>query len=359
MPDFETIRKEFNSKLDIYQKSFGNKFLIAVSGGGDSLALAKLCFDYGKSNSNIIFETCIIDHGIADNSAQVAQVAKQRIEEIGLNSTILKPKKKIIAPIQENARIARFNLLTQYAHEIGAKGILLGHNFDDQIETVIFRMSRNSNLYGIGGIDEIKLTNEFSNQALFLRPLMHVKRKELRDFLNKNNIDFFDDPANENQKYSRVFIRKLIANTKINENAILQIANQAKSIRANLDRIGFEFIKNNSIFNNGNISINFDKLNALPLIFQCHIISRILEIMAFKKYPIEAKKIKNLIQNIKQETFKPHSLANILIKKKKQNIIFEIAKPRHHQKNIILKQNNDQLNTAFLVRFNQFGDIIA
>ncbi|MBN8648685.1 MAG: tRNA lysidine(34) synthetase TilS [Caulobacterales bacterium] len=359
MPDFEYITHDFNSKLDNYQKAFGNKFLIAVSGGGDSLALAKLCFDYSKCNNDIIFEACIIDHGIADNSKDVAHLAKQRLDEIGVFSTILKPIEKITPPIQENARKARFDLLTQYAHDIDACGILLGHNYDDQIETVIFRMARNSNIYGIGGIDEIKLSKEFTQTSLFLRPLMHAKRHELRDFLKANNIEYFDDPANENQKYSRVFIRKFIANSKIDQNAILKIADHAKSIRANFDKIGFEFIKNNASPKNGDFVIDYERFYQLPFQIQVHILGRILEIMAHKNHPIEAKKIENLIINLKQDNYKPQTLANILIKKKKQNIILEIAKVRKHQKNIILKQDNQQLNTAFLVRFNQFGDNIA
>ena len=359
MSDFETIKYEFSSKLDNYQKSFGNKFLIAVSGGGDSLALAKFCFDYSQDNKDIIFEACIIDHAIADNSADVAKNAKQKLEEIGIVSIILKPSEKIQPPIQENARKSRFDLLTQYAKDIGASGILLGHNYDDQIETIIFRMARNSNIYGIGGIDEIKLSNEFTQTSLFLRPLMHAKRHELRAFLKTNNIEYFDDPANENQKYSRVFIRKFIENSKIDQNAILKIANHAKSIRANFDKIGFEFVKNNAFPKNGDFVIDYEKFHQLPFQIQCHILGRILEIMAHKNHPIEAKKIENLIINLKQDNYKPRTLANILIKKKKQNIVLEIAKVRKHQKNIILKQGNKQLNTAFLVRFNQFGDNIA
>ena len=107
------------------------------------------------------------------------------------------------------------------------------------------------------------------------------------------------------------------------------------------------------------VEIDYEKFYQLQFQIQVYILGRILEIMAFKNHPIEAKKIENLIINLKQDNYKPQTLANILIKKKKQNIIFEIAKPRHHQKNIILKQNNEQLNTAFLVRFNQFGDNIA
>jgi len=106
--------------------------------------------------------------------------------------------------LEEAARNARFNFLFQVAKEMKAKKIALGHNFNDQAETVMMRILRGTGLFGLGGILPKREIAGFQ----IIRPLIEVKRREIEAFLRRKKVKACQDPSNLADVYLRNKIRK-------------------------------------------------------------------------------------------------------------------------------------------------------
>ena len=148
-------------------------FLVAVSGGPDSLALTALSKTYLNENKNKVFFV-LIDHGIRLNSSKEAKSVKFILKKKKINLTILKNVEKINKNIQSNARIVRYKLLLDFCKKHKINFILTGHHRDDQIETFLIRLSRGS---GIQGLSSMKKVSNLNNKTKLIRPLLDEKKK--------------------------------------------------------------------------------------------------------------------------------------------------------------------------------------
>ena len=137
------IYKKFESELGIK-----SNFVVAVSGGPDSLALSFLAKIYSIKKS-LDVKYYIVDHRLRKNSTLEAKYVKKKLKNFSINLNILnwkgiKPKKNI----QSIAREKRYKLLTDAAKKHGIQNILLGHQLDDLFENFFIRILRGSGLKG-------------------------------------------------------------------------------------------------------------------------------------------------------------------------------------------------------------------
>jgi tRNA(Ile)-lysidine synthase len=198
------IYSNFKNQLNIFIKK--NNFLVAVSGGPDSLALSALSQIYIKEKKNKVFYV-LVDHGIRKNSAKESLAVKNLLKKKGISLIILKNKKKISKNIQNFARKIRYKLILNYCIKHKIKFIMTGHHRDDQIETFLIRLSRGSGVQGLSSMSKI---SKLDNKIKLFRPLLDEKKEDLI-FLAKNYFGkVFKDPSNTNQKYLRTKIRILI-----------------------------------------------------------------------------------------------------------------------------------------------------
>jgi tRNA(Ile)-lysidine synthase len=198
------IYSNFKSYLEKFIKK--KPFLVAVSGGPDSLALTALSQVYSREKKNKIFFV-LIDHGIRLNSYKEAITVKSLFKKKKINLTILKNKKKINKNIQGQARDVRYKLLLNFCNKHQIKFILTGHHRDDQIETFLIRLSRGS---GIQGLSSMKKESSLNNKTKLIRPLLDEKKQDLTTLAKKYFGKVFKDPSNTNQRYLRTKIRGLI-----------------------------------------------------------------------------------------------------------------------------------------------------
>ena len=195
-----------NFKLQLEKTIKKKSFLVAVSGGPDSLALAALSFEYSLEKKSKAYFV-IIDHGIRKNSKKEANAVKNLLNKKKIKLIILTNQKKINKNIQSNAREIRYKLLLNFCLKHKIKYITTGHHRDDQIETFLIRLSRGSGVQGLSSMN--KLTNLNLKTKLF-RPLLNEKKQNLI-FLAKYYFGkIFKDPSNINQKYLRTKIRNLV-----------------------------------------------------------------------------------------------------------------------------------------------------
>ncbi|MEQ8295034.1 MAG: tRNA lysidine(34) synthetase TilS [Nitratireductor sp.] len=183
--------------------------LVAVSGGGDSLALLVLLNDhFCRHAPDRAILAVTVDHRLRPAAAREAHHVGAVCAQLGIAHRILawqdaKPKTGLMAA----ARQARHDLLFQAARESGASMIMTAHTRDDQAETVFMRRTRGAGR-GLAGIAPATLLRGL---VWVVRPLLDISGAALRDMLRERGIAWIDDPSNRDRAYERVRARSSLA----------------------------------------------------------------------------------------------------------------------------------------------------
>jgi len=178
--------------------------LIALSGGGDSVALLDLAFRLAPEQGITLYAAKVM-HGIRAESEEAAEAAfcSGLCMERGIPFRVLSGYRETVADIQlkygcgpeHAARHYRQTLLRNHMTDIDAQYILLGHTADDQLETVFMRLLSGSGPEGLAGISYKSGTS--------IRPLLGISRSDLRTYLNSENISWMEDSTNLENLYRR------------------------------------------------------------------------------------------------------------------------------------------------------------
>lgn len=208
---------------------------VAVSGGADSLALALLAERWARARGGRIV-ALTVDHGLRRESAGEAAAVARWMKRRGIAHRILVWRgAKPGAGIQAAARAARYRLLEDWcAARARARGIvhlLLGHQREDQAETLLLRLERGSAAYGLAAMPAI---TERPGVRL-LRPLLAVPRAALADFLRREGQAWIDDPSNRDRRYRRVHMRAALGGDSALSKRIADSAAELGRTRAALE----------------------------------------------------------------------------------------------------------------------------
>lgn len=195
--------RSFLKKFKLVGK--GDKIVIGVSGGPDSVALLlilhKLAFEF-----NLKLYVAHFNHCMRAKAQQDALFVQRLADKLKLPFYYGQDDSKDIlknSSLEEYARKKRFNFLFKTCKKLGAKKIALGHNFDDQAETVLMRILRGTGLYGLGGILPKRKIDGF----IVIRPLLQIKRKEIENFLQRKKIKPCFDATNREEIFLRNRVR--------------------------------------------------------------------------------------------------------------------------------------------------------
>jgi len=178
---------------------------VAVSGGGDSVALLVLASEL----PGVKIEAVTVDHGLRTGSrAEAVQVAAL-CGQLGVTHQRLDWQRDAAAGgnLQQAARRARYALIGAWAQARGLQAVLLGHTLDDQAETLLMRLARGSGVDGLAGMSEAVARDGM----VWLRPLLGVRRADLRGFLRARGLTWCEDPSNEDARFQRVRARQALA----------------------------------------------------------------------------------------------------------------------------------------------------
>lgn len=227
------------------------KILIAFSGGPDSIYL----YYYLKKMGYNLY-ICYVNHNLREDVKNDIEFVKNFCIEENIPFTIKSVK---LNSFNENtAREKRYEELENARKEFDCEYVATGHNMNDNVETILFRITRGTGINGLKGIPK--------KRGNIIRPILDIRKEDIVDYLNKNNIKYLKDYTNDQNIYSRNIIRnKVIPILKeINPNVINNIANLIKLINSENEKN--EFII--SELQKYDININKNKVDEIKQSFQ-------------------------------------------------------------------------------------------
>ncbi len=320
--DLSGIFINFRKKLDSLNKK---NYLVAVSGGPDSLALAALAKYYSYIR-NTKFHYVLVNHNIRKNSNREAEKVKKILKKININLKIFKNKKKITQNIQAEARNTRYKILNNYCRNNKIKVLITAHNLEDQVETFFIRLSRGS---GLRGLSAMKLLSKLDGQASLFRPLLDIKKKFLIKITKNVFGNYIKDPSNKNIKFLRTKVRNLkkpLENSGISYEKIFKSIHNLSISKATLDEYFEVTFKNLIKKAKGEILIKFRKYDALNNDAKMALINESIRRLKKNYYDSRSKKVINLIKNIGKKDFKKSTLGGCIFSKKGENLCLKVEK---------------------------------
>lgn len=200
---------------------------VAVSGGGDSMALLHLLAARGPG-----LRAVTVDHGLrAESRAEAAMVAGV-CKALSVPHTTLHWRWDHKGNLQSAARLGRQRLISDWAAGQGLAHVALGHTIDDQAETVLMRLLRGSGVDGLSGM----AGRRQDGAVTWVRPLLQVRRADLRAYLRGLGVAWVDDPTNEDPHYDRVKIRQAMETLGLDVAGLAATAGRMRLAREVLER---------------------------------------------------------------------------------------------------------------------------
>ena len=207
------------------------RLAVAVSGGSDSLALTLLTADWARERGGEAV-ALTVDHRLRPDSLAEAQETGRWLAARGIEHHILSWRDAEPGPgLQAAAREARYRLLTGWCREHDILHLLLGHQRDDQAETLMLRLARGSGVDGLAAMAPCA----FHADVQLLRPLLDFPRDDLRDYLRGLAQDWAEDPSNQAERFDRVRWRKFLAEERISAERLALTARQLGRARQALE----------------------------------------------------------------------------------------------------------------------------
>ena len=296
----------------------GINVAVATSGGSDSLALCFLVYDFiSELGGKMVAIT--IDHKLRSESFEEALKTRNTLNKYNIEHIIIPWNgDKPLSNIQEKARLARYKLLTEYCFNNNLSYLMTGHQQNDQAENFIIRADHGSGVYGLAGIPAIGKIDGMK----VVRPLLNFTKQELQDFLKEKEIQWIEDPSNQNDVFARVRVRKFLNKYP---DWVAKLADVSKNLSKTKDAI--EYMVNKSISeivekSEQGVFIDLDGFNILPQEIRFRMLSKILQNVSQEAKPARAERIENLINKIEKGLlFKASTLSKCVIRRKRDKLL--------------------------------------
>ncbi len=279
----------------------GKKVVVGVSTGVDSMTLLhgleRLPFKV-----NII--VCHVNHGKREQSTVEETFIRNYCNEHHHKLYCLNLTKHNFSNhnFQEEARLLRQKFFYEVMDKEEANTLLLAHHLNDDIETMLMRMIRGSNLKGYSGIDEFSK----NDNKIILRPFLKVLKKEILEYAKANKIVYYDDYTNFEDIYTRNKIRNNVVKElfKVNDNVhlkFMEFKNTINEASIIVNEKRDEFINNKVLISKESISFKKDDFLSNNEFLEHEILFELLKEYKFSKQNISEliKLVKSDKQNIK------------------------------------------------------------
>ena len=242
---------------------------VAVSGGSDSMALARLA-------KTVLGEVVALhfNHGLRPEAAAEAAWVKGQLEGLGIPTCVgTWPGPHPRRNIQALARQARYQFFAAQQAALGLQAVLVAHTQDDVLETFLLRLGRGSSVRGLCGLAPTQMVYG----ATVWRPLLTVPRAALQDYLTTLNQSWLTDPSNTNPAFWRPRLRALtpaLRRAGINAVSVQASISALREADVALDVWVDQLWQQSAISQTTQVGLPFAGLVALPFEVQLRLVQR-------------------------------------------------------------------------------------
>lgn len=289
-------------KLDIDEKFIMTRdWYVAFSGGPDSTCLITLLkkkkedilIKYGR---NIKLSAIHVNHNLRDkDSKRDMEFCKRfcednKIEFLPYSIDVTSYAAKNKQTIEQAAREMRYDIFLKYSDAF----VFLGHNKDDNAETIFMNMIRGTGLKGLTGIDPVS--------GHYIRPLLAYSKKEIMDWDDANGIEYVIDSTNLESHYLRNFVRNDIfplLNEKTGKDVVHNIVNMSSiicEVNRHIENEINDVYNNCADFTNCSVIIDLGYIAKLDNTLKTGVIRKGIEAVKGKLKDVERKHINSILQ---------------------------------------------------------------
>ncbi|WP_152049270.1 tRNA lysidine(34) synthetase TilS [Tautonia marina] len=220
------------------RRTEGSGIVLAVSGGGDSVALLRASCEVAQ-DLGLRLSVAHLHHGArAEEADRDAQFVSELADRLGLPMDLGHWRPERLAHFEADARQARYGWLLDIARQRSAEAVAVGHTSDDQAETVLHRIIRGTGVRGLAGIPPRR---RLAEGIELIRPLLTTSRDEVRAYLNALGQPWRDDSSNADPNRTRTLIRLEMLprlatiNPKVTE-ALIRLAQSSRDAAREAER---------------------------------------------------------------------------------------------------------------------------
>lgn len=183
------------------------KNLLAFSAGGDSTALFFLLLE-----QNIAFDMAIVDYGLRAQSKEEVAYAQTLANRYN-KKLYIKNASKIESNFEANARKIRYEFFEEIISEQHYETLLTAHHLGDKLEWFLMQFCKGSGCVELVGMHEVEKRSGYE----VVRPLLSFDKSELLEYLHMNNIEYYEDESNQDERYKRNYFRHNFSNPLLKE----------------------------------------------------------------------------------------------------------------------------------------------
>jgi len=289
--------------IDFNKLNVTGPIVVGVSSGADSMAL----FHYLIENYKDKIICVHINHKVRKQSDEEEIFLKEYCKKLNITFECMTIESYNENNFENEARKKRYTFYEKILKKYNSKYLFLAHHADDLIETVLMKIVRGSNINGYAGIKKISNMKHYS----IIRPFLDYTKDELLEYINKNNIKYYNDITNIDIKYTRNRFRHNIIPElkKEDKNVHKKFLKYSNTLLEYNDYVLYE-VENNikKLYINNKLDIK--KFNELHPFLKKNILYRILnDIYNNKENIVKEKHIKNILDIIKNP--KPNLSLNL------------------------------------------------
>lgn len=274
-----------------------DKMAVAVSGGGDSIALLSAMARY-TTDRKIELHVITVDHGLRPEFKHEVAVVTALCQKLGLQHHLeFWSGWDGAGNMQAEAREGRYALMADWAYAKQIEHIAVAHTADDQAETFLMRLARSAGVDGLSAMSPRTVRHGIT----WLRPFLGTRRDALRLYLQASGLKWVDDPSNRNRDFERVRVRDaltVLETLGIGIEALVDVTAHMKQARDALDWQAFLVARDLVRIEAGAVTMELNLFRAQPVEIKRRLLIHSLKWLSGHYYPARRDGISRMLDAI-------------------------------------------------------------